>query len=96
MAKERCCWKREGSSSSGTAQVRCCVFGSFLWRRRRVQELGGDSGGQGGGTSALLEAGYLEAAPTIWASARSELRNEAVKKSIWRGASAESEYDQGL
>ncbi len=55
-----------------------------------------DSVCQGGRASAWLEAGYLEAALTIWASARSELSNEVVKKSIWRGASSESEYDQGL
>ncbi len=55
-----------------------------------------DSGCQGGRASASSEASYLEAAPAIWASARSELSGEAVKKTIWRGASSESECDQGL
>ncbi|MCP4474502.1 MAG: hypothetical protein GY821_08065 [Gammaproteobacteria bacterium] len=69
-------------------------FGRGLWRRRGSGSRR-DSGCRGRAL-ALSEAGYLEAAPAIWASARSELSGEAVNKSIWRRASAESERDQGL
>ncbi|MCP4486822.1 MAG: hypothetical protein GY820_05815, partial [Gammaproteobacteria bacterium] len=41
-----------------------------------------DSGCQEGRAPALSEADYLEAAPAIWASARSELSGEVGKKTI--------------
>ncbi len=55
-----------------------------------------DSGCREGRASALSEASHLEAAPVIWASARLELSGAPGKKTIWRGASSESECDQGL
>ncbi len=102
-----CVWWREGGVVGGVSVAELSereraqheyllrwYFGRSLWRRRGSGSRRG-SGCQGR-ASALSGAGYLEAAPAIWASARSELSGEAVKKSIWRGASSESEHDQGL
>ncbi|MCP4489480.1 MAG: hypothetical protein GY820_19525, partial [Gammaproteobacteria bacterium] len=60
------------------------VFGKR--KRSGVRE---DSGCQEGRAPALSEASHLEAAPAIWASARSELSGEAGKKTIWWGTSSE-------